>query len=426
MTQSNYKVSDFLKDRHPYREESFEQVLDDNKYKVFDSFGHDGLKRNINALRDENFSVDEKRKAVRLIYAAVRGVDTKIRATQFGVVESMIYLLNQNVSDEFNELCSKILESIADMPQVKEEISRQNGIGYLLQVIRNEKSKSQTDREAACKALWQISMCDKGSKLLINDRDPLDKSDDSKSRVITALVWVMNEQLTAKNKNEIFLNYAIATLARLCTVPQGRDIAAASEALPAADAILSRADIGLGSNNQDLLESTHSACKLIWNVCLDGEGKKQARFQMKTLSKVLYLAIKHENVPIVQVVTGTLTSILVYEEGKFMVLQDLEIDSGETLIDILCRLLGEILNKESSISKKIEVLNLKSQFRQEKDQLDFTPFDSGFEKYLEQNTVAALKSMSEWPKARHLVRSKLDSLKNSDIMSRIFPRREED
>ena len=149
---------------------------------------------------------------------------------------------------------------------------------------------------------------------------------------------------------------------------------------------------------------------------------------MKTLSKVLYLAIKHENIPIVQVVTGTLTSILVYEEGKFIVLQDLDIDSRETLIDILCRLLAEILNKESSISKKIEALNLKSEFRQEKDKLDFKPFDCGFEKYLEQNTVAALKSMSEWPKARHLVLNKLDSLnvRSSDILSRIFPRREED
>jgi hypothetical protein len=431
MTQSNYKVSDFLKDRHPYREVSFEQVREDNKYKVFDSFGHDGLKRNINALQDENFAVDEKRKALKLIFAAIRGTELRLRALELGVVDSMIYLLKQNISEEFNELCSKIIDTIVDMPQAKEEICQKNGVGYLLRVVKNVKSRTQLDRRTACKALYQISMCDKGCKLLIDDQDPEEiesQHNPNTSRVITMLVWVMKEQLTTDRKDEILLNYAISTLARMCTVPRGRDISAATEVLPAADDILRRKDVGLAGNDPDLLDTTLSTCQLIWNVCLDGEGKKQARFQMKTLGYVLYHAIKYEQIRIVQLVSGTFTSILVYEEGKFMVEQDLGVESGENIIDILCRLLAQLLDKESSISKKIDLLNQKGQFRVEKEQLDFVPFDCGFDKYMEDNIVAALKSMSEWPKARNLVRSKLDSfnMRNVNILARIFPKREED
>lgn len=359
-----YKTSDFLKDRHPYREKSFRQRIIDDQYKVFNGYGEESLLRNINALKNDNVTIEEKIKALKLLYANLSlSEKTKFICKKLGILSALNLLLSNHEDNcVMNEYCSLILEKLCVVDEIVDMMDKTGTFQLLIKVIKRDSSDpNQKDKCAACSCIQTVASKFTSSQILLNQR-----------RIIDDLVSVLNEPEKC-NERLIFL---IIDSLRLLTgsSSKGRNLAAKAGIISTIEKILNRDDF----KKYELTIKT--ACRLIWNVTLDGEGKILGKDIILTLCKVLKKSIEYSNIQIQRYATGALQSILVYEKAKPITLQQFE--PNYTPVDLLVNLLS--LPKLSDD--------------------------------IEQNTIRAIRLLSEYPEAR----TRVKNLLNKELFSKVL------
>ena len=366
--QSVFKVDEALAKRYPYKEIPFNERPQNVAY---DSYGYLGLQRNINILKDNKFSNEERIKALKLIYNSCTNPDLKARAmTQFNIVDGLAHIFGSTFQNTIstvshriliNEWGSKIVQTLAYISTFKEMLKPL--VLPLVHIVTGDIMKGSStklkhtthyrDKIAAAMALCQFTMCHEGCKVIISYDD--ERTDHNK--VLDTLIYTITQ-----TTNESLCEWCIRTISNLCEVnPKGRERAASLNIVNSLSSILDMFEIypiSLISN----------ACLLIWNVSLDGEGKKYSKELIPKLGRVIEFCLKHiDNLDIeglperdihaidllsaLQYSTGALAAILVFEASKEFLLHNINnSDSRRDVISsvpIICKCLNLLRDKHS-------------------------------------------------------------------------------
>ena len=135
-----YRVSDFLKDRHPYcKETGFRAQAVRDKGLVFDGFGHEGgVSQQLNYLLQDtkDVSVKEKAKALQFLIARAAAAENKLRLLRANVVPIVSRLCKTKPLDPLIATrCAQLLRTLCALPQGRHAVCVQGGLNALTHLM---------------------------------------------------------------------------------------------------------------------------------------------------------------------------------------------------------------------------------------------------------------------------------------------------
>ncbi|KAL9648922.1 hypothetical protein ABK040_008302 [Willaertia magna] len=324
---------------YPYKQIPFQN---NPMNKAYESYGYLGLERNISLLKDNSFPIEEKIKSIQIINKIIISPEMKSRAIKdYKIIDSIIYLFtieNNKIDKLVNKIncfenCCKLIENLITMSYFKKDLKEL--LPYLLKIINgtiyeNTKLKHSSvyrDKIASCYALLQFSNCNEGVNLLLD------------YHVIEQLIETL-KLITNENLMEIICK----VLSNCCEyVPKARDCCANLNIVKNLNSILDLYNI----YSLSLIEST---CLLIWNISLDGDGKKLSKEIIPNLNRVLEYSfvnllqnsLQYELFKnILNYTTGAISSILVNEDAKELMLVNCNENNTLNGNDICCKVYNE-------------------------------------------------------------------------------------
>ncbi len=135
--------SDVLRNRYPYRDISFEQRAEQDSIKAYPGFQHHGLQRNISSLLDSNFSLEEKSKALKILYKTIISDEIRNEAIQYGITKGITHLLCVPESDII-EYCCKLINQLCKVRQGIEFCDHDKVDVQLLHLLSSDSTTTST------------------------------------------------------------------------------------------------------------------------------------------------------------------------------------------------------------------------------------------------------------------------------------------
>jgi hypothetical protein len=362
--KSLYKTPQDLRSLHPYRPPVQEDPL-----ALHNGFGVFSLEKNIIALRTH--PDNQKIVALKLISTNLNSPEQKLRALKLSLIPELV-----NTSSSKNEkifrLCCEIAQKLCSVNQGKNLLLGNES--FFKQLLNKFDNLSEISEQHLA-AIRTISAMSIYSSLLGN-KNLLITSD-----TVVTLVKNLSFIPFEKDQNNVSTqrkNLLLITMEALCEmsrIPQGRELCASSQILPAINLILKNKEIR--ENNEKMVEATG---QLVWNVCLDGDGKKLATEE--GIVQSLFLALEHHqrNPKLVRVLAGAITSIVVYEPAK---------ELTPYAMPLLCRMLHVYYSGNNG--------------------QDVTLLTNEFRNDIVTNLVLCLKLCSEYPKSRDSIRERFNA-----------------
>jgi hypothetical protein len=105
----------------------------------------------------------------------------------------------------------------------------------------------------------------------------------------------------------------VESLCNVCLIPSGRLNCAKSNLIPVLNRLLKNDKF---SQNENLIQL---CAQLVWNVCLDGDGKKIATGIGLIQTLLSLLQKQKDNAKLVRIIVGAVNAIVVYEQAKMTI-----------------------------------------------------------------------------------------------------------
>eukprot|EP01006_Ploeotia_vitrea_P065789 TRINITY_DN93816_c0_g1_i1.p1 TRINITY_DN93816_c0_g1~~TRINITY_DN93816_c0_g1_i1.p1 ORF type:complete len:492 (-),score=48.01 TRINITY_DN93816_c0_g1_i1:170-1645(-) len=378
-TGVQYHVSDFLKDRHPYKvSDGFKAQAERDKKTLFNGFGNESLQYNIQQLQNTEITVDNKEKTLKFILGELMSAETKVRLLKYGIVQSLNWLVEHNLNSLVDELACKAYRSLAVIPTCSLSIFRNDGLGRILEVLTNreipitvdnmnptERLQTLQAREAACDAIKQLCMSWNSRAIVLGEEIPpgfaglaceapgvKELSPDGqmeRKKQARAVIQALTDILASFNKGEIvslkLVKLSLNSLGHLSSESSGLELCLVCGVLKEIDELLRQFALqptkwvdpdGTGGMETALGEQiVQQAVTVVWNVCMDPIGKKTIPDSMSglpfCLGCVLLTALQHKGkyLALKAAVTGALSAIYIYEEAKSSAIEPLFSDPTE-------------------------------------------------------------------------------------------------
>lgn len=289
-----YHVSDFLKDRHPYQQDkSFETQRARDMGKVYSGFLPMGLDALVASLTSEEIDVSQRAIALAHLIGHSAAPEQKIVLLRKGLVAVLALLLSpqHNPTPQIEQLCCRLLRSLAILPQGCHAVVSEGGLEALTQVVGNRANAKEREsaRTAAVDAVVQLCSSWEGrgwifgigvppDLTLLGYQHPpamdLSRADAQAQALCDCLVLVLNED----HASLMMVQHAMHALALLTLDEEGLNKALIAGALRAASSVLRRCaadDAWVFVDGRVEAGITLHAATMVWHVALDDLGKKE-------------------------------------------------------------------------------------------------------------------------------------------------------
>eukprot|EP00698_Gefionella_okellyi_P000005 TRINITY_DN10005_c0_g1_i1.p1 TRINITY_DN10005_c0_g1~~TRINITY_DN10005_c0_g1_i1.p1 ORF type:complete len:322 (-),score=61.71 TRINITY_DN10005_c0_g1_i1:156-1121(-) len=229
-----WKVSDQLKDRHPYIDRN---VINPKEIAV--SFGREAIPRLLDLSRNPDMTAEELVQCVHEFNLVLSHQETKIEALNCNAVTAMLHLLGHQ-SAGVRAKALAVLTSLGVIPQGVEEIERNDGVEQITALLHESES---TVRLQASAALRNISNSNGGGHVLV--------ARDCVAPLVTSLV----------DTSAAVIDNALQSLYNITRFDDGQESIIAANAGPV---LLKLCRVA---------KHKHSAVECLWNISRHANGK---------------------------------------------------------------------------------------------------------------------------------------------------------
>jgi hypothetical protein len=304
LQKSLYNSPQDLRSLHPLRPKEPEDPL-----ALYNGFGSFSLSKNISALG--TYPDEQKLVALRLISSTLNSPEQKIRSIELGLIESLVNTISNKDSKIFI-MCCEISQKLCSVVQGKTQLLANYNF---MQILLEKFSDINQVSNVHLAAIKTILLMSSYSSLLGNNNLLLSQD------TINCLVNFL-DSLSAYDKSiemnrlelvKDLMAMNVESLCNVCLIPSGRLNCAKSNLIPVLNRLLKNDKF---SENENLIQL---CAQLVWNVCLDGDGKKIAT-EIGLIQTLLSLLQKQkDNAKLVRIIVGAVNAIVVYEQAKMTI-----------------------------------------------------------------------------------------------------------